>query len=564
MDPQAFARRLDGYLRLAAEQGPRLRSEPEPGAPSADGQDAATLALLWRSWRAGCEKPERSAPLFYLHLPFCRSLCCYCMYERLLLHRPAELAAYLSWLKAQLAFYAPFFAGMPFAAGYFGGGTPSLLDTRQMDDLLLSVFSRFSGRAAGEWTFECNPQDLNAEKVALLAARGINRVSLGVQSLDAEVLARVARPGTNPQHLATILALLHAQGLSTNLDLILGLPGQSLDSLLADLEVLLRLAPNAITLYKPQGVLLDLPQPLCVEGLFTDTLRRSKQMAVAAGYLAQETPYSLALFSLASRQFETHYFQTEQAASPLFALGAGARGFIPGLCRYHFPCVGAVDSFRPEQTPVEIEGLAPYASERRFIVEALCRSAGLDGAAFRARFEAIPELLFAAEFAVLEAAGRLRRGASGRWEHTLDEGSQRVATAFFFADPLSLELLRLGRFHGEFSRPGGYAAPRAAACHLLLNYREQALEVVLCADEGQSCLERFGGYAYYVPADGVASDPAAIDAPLRIFSRLFHLAATRCETVDVDALVDTMTSLATTLAARQKPLSLRRLSSGRP
>src|SRR5439155_21015587 len=108
---------------------------------------------------------------------------------------------------------------------FFGGGTPSLLNLRQWEQIL-GAMQRLNLVGAGEWTVECNPATVSLDKARLLRAYGVNRISLGVQSLDGALLERLGRVHSREMVFKSFDILRRAGFENVNLDLMFGIPGQ--------------------------------------------------------------------------------------------------------------------------------------------------------------------------------------------------------------------------------------------------------------------------------------------------------------------------------------------------
>ena len=119
----------------------------------------------------------------YVHVPFCDGKCAYCAFYSVR-YKPALADRYLDGLERELA------AALPFAPEtiYIGGGTPSMLSVRQIDRLCRLLREGVDTRRLVEWSVEINPGSVDAAKAAVLAAAGVNRVSLGAQSFDDRIL----------------------------------------------------------------------------------------------------------------------------------------------------------------------------------------------------------------------------------------------------------------------------------------------------------------------------------------------------------------------------------------
>ncbi|MDD9369898.1 MAG: radical SAM family heme chaperone HemW [Acidimicrobiales bacterium] len=179
----------------------------------------------------------------YLHVPFCAAKCDYCAFATWT-DRHHLQQAYLDACRIDIDRTVA--AGMPAATSVFvGGGTPSLADASQLVAVLDAV-----PRAPGcEVTVECNPDTVTPELVATYAAGGINRLSLGVQSMAGHVLASLGR-GHDPENVRSAVAAIRSGGIPTfNLDLIYGGAGESVDDWRRTVEGALALDPPHISAY---------------------------------------------------------------------------------------------------------------------------------------------------------------------------------------------------------------------------------------------------------------------------------------------------------------------------
>jgi len=132
---------------------------------------------------------------------------------------------------------------------YVGGGTPSELTAAQISDLFARLRRAYPGARFAESTFEANPESLDAEKLAVLAREGVTRLSIGLQTADDALLSAIGRRHTAAEFSEAFAAARRAGIPALSVDLMFGLPGQTLDSLRATLDFVLVLAPEHISLY---------------------------------------------------------------------------------------------------------------------------------------------------------------------------------------------------------------------------------------------------------------------------------------------------------------------------
>jgi oxygen-independent coproporphyrinogen-3 oxidase len=187
----------------------------------------------------------------YLHVPFCLQRCSYCDFFTMPLgDREGSFSPYLRALHAEIDAMAPLFAGRLLHTIFFGGGTPSLLRPEEMGAILERVRSHLAWHEAIEITVEVNPETLTLEKAAAYRAMGVNRLSIGIQSLDARALAMLGR-NHDVQGARRCFDIAREAGFTKiNLDLIWGRPGLTLEGWAAELSSVLAWGPDHLSLYE--------------------------------------------------------------------------------------------------------------------------------------------------------------------------------------------------------------------------------------------------------------------------------------------------------------------------
>ena len=183
----------------------------------------------------------------YVHIPFCARICPYCAFykERA---DPAQAARFCEAVLAELGMQPAQFRFRPETI-FFGGGTPTALTTAQLDGLLHGFRAQLDLSELREWTFEANPGSVSERKAGLLRESGVNRISLGVQSFDDGLLQLLGREHSAAQAEASF-ALLRRNGFENlNIDLMFGLPGQTLAQWEATLQRAIALRPEHVSAY---------------------------------------------------------------------------------------------------------------------------------------------------------------------------------------------------------------------------------------------------------------------------------------------------------------------------
>jgi oxygen-independent coproporphyrinogen-3 oxidase len=180
----------------------------------------------------------------YAHIPFCSVKCFYCDFAAY--SGQNKLAdRYLAGLEAEARLHP---AAKPETL-YVGGGTPSELTAPQISDLFAGLRRAYPEARFAESTFEGNPESLDEEKLAVLAREGVTRLSIGLQTADDALLPAIGRRHTAAEFSEMFKAARRAGIPSLSVDLLFGLPGQTVDSLRATLDFVLALAPEHVSLY---------------------------------------------------------------------------------------------------------------------------------------------------------------------------------------------------------------------------------------------------------------------------------------------------------------------------
>ena len=204
-------------------------SSPQPEAPDSPG--LADTASGWLS--------------AYVHIPFCRSVCPYCDFA-VVAGREDAFDRYVDALLVEIAGTGPF--DRPLDAVHFGGGTPTALPSASIERILTAVVERFGLLRGAEVAVEANPEDLDTATAGALADFGVTRLSLGVQSFEPGVLASLGRTHTPDTARSAIDAALDA-GLSVSVDLIFGIPGETMASWEASVGAALEREIHHLSMY---------------------------------------------------------------------------------------------------------------------------------------------------------------------------------------------------------------------------------------------------------------------------------------------------------------------------
>jgi putative oxygen-independent coproporphyrinogen III oxidase len=285
--------------------------------------------------------PEEPPLGVYVHFPWCLQKCPYCDFYSLATERPAiPHQAYADAVLRELERRASELGeSPPLGSVFFGGGTPSLWEPLELGRVLRRILELFPARGRVEITAECNPSSFDERRAAELLEAGINRVSLGAQSLDAERLAFLGRLHDGPGALGAVRTALRSGFSRVSTDLIFGVAGQSPEAARDEVAAVAELGPTHVSAYA-----------LTIEpGTRFGQLAKAKSLPLLADELVARS-FELVAETLASAGFAhyeiSNYARAEHHAEHNLAiwrggtyvgLGAGAWGTVRtagGLLRY--------------------------------------------------------------------------------------------------------------------------------------------------------------------------------------------------------------------------------------
>ena len=329
-----------------------------------------------------------SFPLFiYVHIPYCERRCSYCDFAVFEKDKVLPSSEYISFLKQEILNKQKFFESAFVKTIYFGGGTPSLIPAEKLTEVIQEIKTCFSVSPTAEITIEVNPGTLTEESLNEYQAHGVNRFSLGVQTFDSQFLKKSGRSHEAEDSLND-LTLFQKTNLNFSLDLMFGLPHQTLSKLEEDLGKTLPFSPPHVSLYN-----LTIPK-----GHALSANRASERAQVKMFQLIEKTlkteglkKYELSNFS--KKGFHSRHNSAYWDGSSFLGFGVSAHSYlsprhnVPGFlnnqpfgCRFwnsrslpayikqvSIPCVHSpVDNLPPKQVePLKLhEALTDFCHTR--------------------------------------------------------------------------------------------------------------------------------------------------------------------------------------------------------
>jgi len=326
--------------------------------------------------------PWRWPRAAYVHIPFCAFHCGYCDFA-VSVGQDQRIDEYIDVLTHEMSAL-----GQPQSVQtlFFGGGTPTYLSPLQLESLLERVLHWLPLRSGHEFSVEANPGTLDADKIAVLARHRVNRVSLGAQSFSPKLL-RVLERDHQPADVPRALDQIRKHIANVSLDLIFGVPGQTLADWEADLEKALALEPCHIATYGltyEKGTRLWKQQ----QGGQVQSLDEDQELAMytrAIDRLAAAGFEHYEISNFARPGFRCRHNQVYWANEAYFGFGMGAARYVEGVRQTNVRDLGGylrrVREGRP--TYFQSEELSPRDRALETVATQLRRADGIDRLAFR-------------------------------------------------------------------------------------------------------------------------------------------------------------------------------------
>lgn len=185
----------------------------------------------------------------YIHIPFCAKLCYYCGCNKVITRHAHKADQYIEYLSHEIIKRAPLFKHYSVTQMHWGGGTPTFLNPEQILKLTALIKANFNFADEGEFSIEVDPREIELSMLDTLKEAGFNRISIGVQDFNKEVQVAVNRE-QDEQFIFDLMAKAKAMGfVSTNIDLIYGLPHQTPETFAATMQRVLELSPDRLSVF---------------------------------------------------------------------------------------------------------------------------------------------------------------------------------------------------------------------------------------------------------------------------------------------------------------------------
>ncbi|MGX2960531.1 radical SAM family heme chaperone HemW [Peribacillus sp. JNUCC 23] len=325
----------------------------------------------------------------YIHIPFCEHICHYCDFNKVFL-KGQPVDEYLVMMKKEMQLQVNKYPTAGLDTVFVGGGTPTSLDEKQLAFLCDSISEWMPMNEGAEYSFEANPGDLSREKLAIMFQSGVNRLSFGVQSFNDDLLKRIGRTHRAKEVYETIEKAQSVGFTNISIDLIYGLPGQTMEDFLETLDAALALDLPHYSSYslivEPKTVFYNLMQKGKLNLPPQDLEARMYEQLMETMDKHGLNQYEISNF--AKPGYESRHNLTYWNNDEYYGIGAGAHGYTAGRrIANHGPVKKYMTPLVDNELPVLENHLVPIheqMEEEMFL--GLRKTAGVSYAKFADKF----------------------------------------------------------------------------------------------------------------------------------------------------------------------------------
>ncbi|HHW01533.1 MAG TPA: oxygen-independent coproporphyrinogen III oxidase [Thermoanaerobacterales bacterium] len=343
----------------------------------------------------------------YIHIPFCVKKCNYCDFNSYA--APELIPSYVEALQQEISFYNNRYVSRQVKTIYIGGGTPTLLNEKDLKSLIKCIRQNFKIKSGAEFTIEANPGTLNLEKLLLLKDLGVSRLSLGLQAFQEKLLKLMGRIHSAKEFEESFRTARQAGFDNINVDVIFGLPEQTVSDFMETIEYVAGLSPEHISCYSltvEEGTVFHKWQKQGLLKLPVEDEERAMYHK-AAEYLKRRgfVHYEISNFAKPGRMCRHNVACWEY--EDYLGLGAGAHSFMDGFRFYnHLSPQEYIICLAQKKLPsAETEHINVRDQQAEFCFLGLRLIDGLDKEAFKERFGKDIHQIYGAAIEKLSASG---------------------------------------------------------------------------------------------------------------------------------------------------------------
>ena len=318
----------------------------------------------------------------YIHIPFCEQKCLYCDFFSSI----QKSENFYTFLIDELNLYKK--ENLSIDTVYFGGGTPSLLPTKQIETILNFIRKNFTLASNTEISIEANPESLTKKSVRAYKSMGINRISLGVQTLNDKILSYIGRLSDSKKIFQAIEYLQKENFKNINFDLIFGLPFQKTQDFLQDIKTLIQFSPTHFSLY---NLILHKNQALTLK-IQKDGVKLEDGVAMyeeSRLYLKDKGYNQYEISNFAKKNFQSRHNLHYWNYDAFLGIGPSSSGFLASERYKNYSNLALYkEKLQTQAFPIEKkEILDKQTQQNEFIMMNLRKTQGLSLEAFQQRFK---------------------------------------------------------------------------------------------------------------------------------------------------------------------------------
>ncbi|MCM3566557.1 radical SAM family heme chaperone HemW [Neobacillus mesonae] len=336
----------------------------------------------------------------YLHIPFCEHICYYCDFNKVFL-KGQPVDEYLQAIEQEMKMTLQEAPSKELDTIFVGGGTPTSLNEQQLERFCQSINDNLSKSMNNEFTFEANPGDLSEEKLQILKDAGVNRISLGVQTFNDELLKKIGRVHRAKDVYQTIEKIKSIGFENISIDLIYSLPTQTLNDFKETLDIALSLDLPHYSAYsliiEPKTVFYNLMRKGKLSTPGEDV--EAQMYEVLMDQMEKHGLHQYEISNFSKPGFESRHNLTYWNNEYYYGFGAGAHCYVDGFRQSNIgPVRKYIDTLNSEELPILENHLVPQSEqmeEEMFL--GLRKTSGVSISRFIQKFDRDPLNLFAAE-----------------------------------------------------------------------------------------------------------------------------------------------------------------------
>lgn len=376
----------------------------------------------------------------YVHIPYCKQKCSYCRYFSIELQKNEEIDTYLYLLEREFSFYQKIFERFRFSSLYIGGGTPSLLTVKQLEKLFNILGRYFNISHCKQIIIEGNPDFLDREKLILLKKKGVNRLTIGVQTLDPAVINAVNRYQTPNAFFRCFEEAKNAGIKDINVDLMVGLPGQDERSVVDTVKKVVSLRPEMVHVHPfyPTKLTSFITKG---ESFSENSMQMRDNLCDIAHSLIDSNGYKNIRFDAKGRNETSRNIQLSDAIeynSSFLGVGSGAVSHARNSLRYvnNSNLNKYALALNKSKLPISLSCNLTKKDEMVYFLTACLRYGYVDKGKFKKMFNKDLEIVFSRQLRYLEKMGKISNKKRRLFSLMNNMGEYSIYSKYFYDSTL--------------------------------------------------------------------------------------------------------------------------------